>query len=122
RWRESETLRAVQDLPANLPLVSNQPIAVLFYTQRFPYEITRLIQPDRATLEQPFGGGDSEEERVFRTRCAALILFEPEFSQQMQALYGDQAARYQAVFTAGLRLYRRLNDGLIYVHPACPTP
>lgn len=122
RWRDSETLRAAQDLPANLPLVSNQPIAVLFYTQRFPYEITRLVQPDRAVLEQPFGNGMSEDELVFRTRCAALILFEPEFSQQMRALYGDQTARYQAIFTAGLRLYRRLDDGVIYFYPTCPTP
>lgn len=122
RWRESETLRAVPNLPANLPLVSNQPIAVLFYTQRFPYDITRLAQPDRAVPEQPFGGGESEDEWVFRTRCAALILFEPEFSQQMRALYGDQAAHYQAIFTAGLRLYRRLDDGVIYFYPACPIP
>lgn len=93
-----------------------------FYTQRFPYDITRLAQPDRAVLEQPFGGGESEDERVFRTRCAALILFEPEFSQQMRALYGDQAISYQAIFTTDLHLYRRLDDGAIYFYPACPTP
>ncbi|WP_299030375.1 hypothetical protein [uncultured Thermanaerothrix sp.] len=122
RWRESETLRAVRDLPANLPFVSNQTAAVLFYTQRYPYEITRLIRADLTTSEQPFGSGESEDETVFRTQCAALILFEPEFSQQMQALYDHQATHYRATFTAGLRLYRRLNDGAIYFHPACPKP
>jgi len=120
RWRQSETLQAVQMLPASLPLISNDPIAVLFYTRRFPYEITRLTRVESASFETPFGRGESEEEKVFRERCGALILFEPEFTQQVQAVYGEKAADWIAVFMREALPYRVLGDGAIYFHPACP--
>ncbi len=41
-WRHSETLQAVEELPLNLTLVSNETAAILLYTDRSAYEIPGL--------------------------------------------------------------------------------
>lgn len=104
-WRNSELVQAIQALPDELPLISNQAAAVLYYTGRFPYElddqneVTPVVQGQLAP--------------VYTEQCAALILFEqhpplPEWVVE--------------TFTTGQQVYHQVQDGGVYFAPGCPLP
>jgi hypothetical protein len=95
RWRTSELMQAVRDLPPHTPLISNMPVPVLLYTNRFPYPIQDLD---------------------LRRQGAVLIIFEPEFKALMADLYGDAAPDHANALLAGLEITWQAQDGAIYIY------
>lgn len=117
RWRNSCVLSAVGDLPAEISLISNATAAVLLYQGTYPYEIPELEGGSRVQVDAQFGSGNSPAEALFRSRDAALVLFEPVV-WDLASVYGDEAEARKAGMTRGLEVYVDCWDGRIYMSPA----
>jgi hypothetical protein len=116
-WRTSETVRALESLPAGTPLISNEGAAIYLLTGRLTYDLPPLQMLETVPSLSRFGDDDqSLEERVFRRDGAALILFDTALAR-LESLYGAQASERLAQLTDGLSLYVRLKDGAIYFYP-----
>lgn len=116
RWRTSCVLSALEDLPEGISLISNATAAVLLYQGTYPYEIPELAAQVRVPVEAQFGSGNSPEESLFRSRDAALVLFEPVV-WDLAVVYGEEAEARQAGMTSGLEVYVDCWDGRIYMAP-----
>jgi hypothetical protein len=115
-WRESETLHAIEKLPSDIPLISNESAAVLFYTGRPTYDISELINNAPQILTNRFGDDLTDPvQNEFRNNGAALVLFNT-YNWQFYQLYGDQTAERMQNLTKGLYLYSQLKDGAIYMY------
>jgi len=112
-WRESETMRAVANLPPDLALVSNETAAILLYTDRSAYEVPGLKAGDSHPLSLPFGSGSSDLDRAYRQGTAALVLFDTVKDQLGSRTGGEQDVTVGDL-TAGLRTVFEGNDGAIY--------
>jgi 4-amino-4-deoxy-L-arabinose transferase-like glycosyltransferase len=111
--REIQTsgfLKAVQSLPAEIPLIANTPAMTLFYTNRMPHSVDGI--PTNA-----FGTRDSPIEQLFNTQHAALIL---EFAP-IRNVYPDWETRL-ASLTHGLTIAYKDDIGGIYYSPGGTTP
>lgn len=117
RWRNSELLQAVRNLPPDQLLISNMPIPVLLYTNRFPYSIAELELEQRQTDPAPFGEGNDPAQDVFRQDGAALVIFQPELTTQMVSIYGVKGPDRVATLLAGLTLTDQTPDGFIFIYP-----
>ncbi len=116
RWRNSELVQAVRNLPADQLLISNVPIPVLLYTDRFPYSIQELDLAQVQTDPAPYGEGDDPAQEVFRQDGAALVIFQPELTNQMVSIYGVKGPDRVATLLAGLTLTDQTQDGYIFIH------
>jgi hypothetical protein len=116
-WRDSETIRSVEQLPSNTTLISNESAAVLFYTNRPAYDISELTG-DKSQSFTRFGDDPTDPAQIkFRDNGAALILFNTSL-WQFKHLYYDQATKRMDSFTQGLYKYEQLEDGAIYFYNA----
>ena len=120
-WRSSETIGAVEALPTDLTLVSNETAAVLLYTDRSAYEIPGLKAGDVQPLSVPFGSGSSDLDRAYRDGHAALVLFN---TVKGQLKSGPDAVQALAPgdLTEGLMPIFEGNDGAIYCKCAISVP
>jgi hypothetical protein len=114
-WRRSATIQAAKDLPTDIPLISNEPIAVLFYVGRWPHEMTVTGDPSLASTFTRYGDGGDDMESIFRDQGAALILFDTIYTQIGGEFKGMTDARVKAL-TEGLRLQFQGDDGAIYFY------
>lgn len=121
-WKNSETIRAAEQLPDDIPLISNEEAAVLLYTGNFPYVISELSLSQPLPAAGSFGNGESQEEEVFRNENAALILFWNSFNDQLKKVYGDQSEERLKQFIAGLTPYVETQDGGIYFYKTSSLP
>jgi hypothetical protein len=113
-WRASETIQAVRQLPAGVPIVSNQPDAVLLLTGRPAYEMAEIVQGVPIRPFSAFGDDRQDDaQRAFAEQGAALVLFESVRNQLRWIYHGEGQARLEAL-TAGLFLHSRAEDGSIY--------
>ena len=116
-WRASETIAAIEKLPSNIPIISNESAAVLFHSNRSAYDISELIDGKPISFSRYGDDPADPAQAAFRNKGAALALFNSIFWQFNQ-LYGDQTAERIENFTQGLYLYAQLKDGAIYMlHP-----
>jgi hypothetical protein len=115
-WRSSETIEAIEKLPSNIPLISNESALVLFYTGRPAYDISELVNNEPKALTNRFGDDPTDPvQNEFRNNGAALALFNT-YNWQFYQLYGDQTAERMQNFTNDLYLYAQLKDGAIYMY------
>ena len=116
-WRNSETIRTIEQLPVNIPLVSNESAAIYFYTNRPAYDISELIN-DKSAINTKYGDDPTDPaQTAFRSNGAALVLFNSSYWQFFR-LYGDQTDKRLEYFSQGLYLYDQLGDGSIYFYNA----
>jgi hypothetical protein len=115
-WRKSATIQAAMSLPADIPLISNEPIAVLFYVGYWPHELSVTGEPGVPSSYTRYGDGADEMESIFRDQHAALILFDTIYAQIGGEYQGETQARVQAL-TNGLTVEFKGNDGAIYTYP-----
>jgi len=111
--REIQTsgfIQAVQNLPADTPLIANTPAMVLLYTNRMPYSLDYI--PTNA-----FGTRKSNTEKTFISQHAALIL---DFAS-IRNVYPDWEERL-ASFTHGLEISYQDAVGGIYYYPPGGSP
>ncbi len=106
-WREASVIAAVRQLPADIPIITNEPAAILFLTGR-PFYYTMELgrsQPLPESKFAPYGSDLSESgQAAFVQRGGALVLF-GTLEQDFQALYGSQAPAREEAFTRGLNLF-----------------
>lgn len=112
-WRESETMAAIADLPPDVPVVTNEPIAVTLLTGRVPFSITEIEQRRPSELFTSFASGGGQAGEAIREKGGALVLFD-SIRDQLNQLYGDMASVRLAAFTEGLTQGFSGSDGEIY--------
>lgn len=115
-WRKSDTMRAALDLPTDVPLISNEPIAVMFYIGRWPHEMSVAGEPGDLSSFTRYGDGLGEMEPIFRDQHAALILFDT-IDAQIAGTYQDQTQARLEALTQGLAVEFQGRDGAIYYYP-----
>jgi hypothetical protein len=118
-WRASETMQAVERLPADLALVSNETAAILLYTDRSAYELPGLKAGDSQPLSVPFGSGNTQLDQDYRDGQVALVLFD---TVKGQLRSGPEATRRLSPedLTLGLDEIFAGRDGAIYCRCSLP--
>jgi len=117
-WRNSETIQAVRDLPAGVPVVSNNAAAILLWADRPAYELMEDMNPAFINQTTPYGSDMSDNSQVaFREQGAALVIFREQFLSQIEGTFGEKGLiRLNTIFT-GLVLGGQYADGTIYYYP-----
>ncbi|NIS79672.1 MAG: hypothetical protein GTO14_05570, partial [Anaerolineales bacterium] len=117
RWHNSETLEAVKNLPAELPIISNEVDLTLFFADRPAYRITELFHETRLDTFTRYGNDlEDQSQRLFREEGAALILFDT-IEVQFGNIYYDKAQERLEAFVKDLDLYFDSGGGSIYFYP-----
>jgi 4-amino-4-deoxy-L-arabinose transferase-like glycosyltransferase len=115
-WQNSETVRAVGDLPASTVLISNEEAALLFLTGRAAYPVLEFYELQPRSQMTTFGELQEDEiERVFREEEAALVLFFT-MREQLNELYGERAFMRAEILTRGLYLHFIGSDGAVFFY------
>lgn len=115
-WRDSDVLDAVKSLPDDVPIITNDTIAIQYYTGRRSYQIHEM--KDKSLLNPPYKYGDNMEDNynnIFRNDGAALVLFN-SIKWQLWSIYGEQTPQILDVLTTGLDVYYDGRDGNIYFY------
>jgi hypothetical protein len=117
-WRNSETIQAVRDLPAGVPVVSNNAVLLLLWADHPAYEMMAKLPLDFIDQSSPYGSdGTNEAVVAFRERGAALIIFDSQLREQLVQAFGEKGlARLDSLFN-GLVLGGQYADGAIYFYP-----
>jgi Dolichyl-phosphate-mannose-protein mannosyltransferase len=111
-WREITAIQAVRQLPANIPIISNETAAILFLTGRSAYPIDELFKLPILDEADFYTYGDDlseKSQKVFVKNGGALVLFE-SLIHDLGAMYGGKAALREDILTRGLFLYFQGNN------------
>ena len=83
RWRSSGLINAVSDLPSDQQLISNEPDAIMLYTNRPAFGIPEIQDETEYAPYLTFGDDYENDgvQRRFRDEGAALVLFASAFWQ-----------------------------------------
>jgi 4-amino-4-deoxy-L-arabinose transferase-like glycosyltransferase len=121
-WRDANIIKQIIQIPAKIPLISNESALVLFYTGRPAYDIAELADHVTQTITARYGDDPKDAtQQEFRQNGAVLILF-TSINQQFQELYGAQSTTRMANFTRGLTRASQTADGEIYFYPTTQLP
>jgi hypothetical protein len=118
QWRNSEILKAVVYLPEDIVIISNNPSVIMVWTGRPAYNLIRELEPAFIDQDIPFGADPSDPfQAAFARHGAALVIFEAELPQQLEAAFGEAGpARLETLFT-GLVVDASYHEGVIYSYP-----
>lgn len=115
-WQESPTVKAVQELPPDVALISNEAAVLLFYTGRTSYEIPELIYSNYPLEFSRYGDNPNDQaQRLFRENKAALVLFDDIYFQ-FERLDDSNAHERLEAFIQGLYVFSDYADGTIYFY------
>ena len=121
-WRNMKLINLVEQLPGNIPIISNESAAVLFFTGRPAYDLSELADQTPQAINSRYGDDPGDPaQSVFRENGAALVLFNSRY-QQFQELYGDQSILRQENLTRGLTLFAQTAEGEIYFYSPTQLP
>jgi len=116
-WVTSPIIQAVRNLPADTPLISNQPTAIHFLTGRLTYDMISSLW--NAGMNGPgilYGDNGTDPNQVrFRDEHAALVVFDYGMPTQLQA-ENEENTRTLWDLTHGLFEYAHLEDGQIFFY------
>lgn len=118
-WQESETIRALEALPAGETIITNEEMAVLYLTGRVSYPLAEIYFDRPLEQFSVYGQGSlpgDPAQRLFYEDQASLVLFDT-LSDQIEALYGERTEERARRLTEGLQAVFRGADGAIYVNP-----
>ena len=108
----------LEDIPEDVPLISNEIEAIIIWTNRKAYRVPEIWDRTRLTQFGRFGDDPSDPvQRIFRGDGAALILFNSA-QWQFESIYADQADERLAAFTDGLAVAFTGRDGVVYFYPS----
>ncbi len=114
-WQESETVAAAKVLPADVPVISNEVTALMYFADRPAYTLQEIFADKPQADFTVYGAGADESQRVFREENGALVLFYNTLYEDY-AMYGDQADERITALTKGLYPYFQSDDGAIYFY------
>ncbi len=121
-WRDSTIFNLIEQLPRDIPIISNESALLLFYTGRPAYDISEIVDQEPQNITIRYGDEPNDlPQKIFRENGAALVLFS-SILPQFQKLYGDQYIPRLENFTRDLSLYARTSDGEIYFFPLAQLP
>jgi hypothetical protein len=106
-------IAAIEQIPPDIPLITNEPSAIALLTGRTPYQIPLTILEGEGTA---FGEGDTNAEVAFRDRAGALVLFN-SIDDELARIHGARAPVRRQDLTAGLHTALAAPDGMIYFNP-----
>jgi succinate dehydrogenase hydrophobic anchor subunit len=116
-WVTSPTIQMVRNLPADTPLISNQPGAIYFITGRPTYDMISSLWD--SGMNEPgilYGDNGNDPNQVrFRDEQAALVVFDYGMPSQLQA-GSEENTRTLWDLTHGLFEYAHLEDGQIFFY------
>lgn len=115
-WQESETLAALRELDPEIPIITNETTAVMFFLDRPAYALQEIYQSEPLEVFTAYGQGDDPGQNVFRQKGGALVLFNNTLYDDF-AMYGDRAEERIQALVRGLVVYYRSDDGGIYFYP-----
>jgi 4-amino-4-deoxy-L-arabinose transferase-like glycosyltransferase len=119
-WHTSLTLQALNDLPAYIPIITNQAAAVLLLTDRAAYDFCYPSCNQSGSLR--YGDDPADQvQQIFRERGAALVLFYPYCGVLDQPWYVKTLAQVETL-TQNLSRYFSSCDGAIYFYPSASLP
>jgi len=115
-WHSSLTLQALDGLPADIPIITNETAAVLLLINRPAYDFCSFPCNQSGQLKY---GDDLQDpiQRAFRNNGAALALFYPFCGDPQDPLY-TQMVEHVIPLTQNLELYFSSCDGAIYFYPS----
>jgi hypothetical protein len=116
-WRDSPAMARLRQLPADVPIISNETTAVTFLTGRPAYALQEIYQDQPQTPFRVYGSGADAAQAAFRQKGAALVLFNTTLHEDF-AMYGDQVDERLAALTDGLYCDYQGEDGAIYFYKA----
>ncbi len=120
KWQGSELIKAVEILPKDTILISNEIEAIMLYTNRPAYRIPELYDHIYSNEFLPFGYKINDGvQRIFVTKDAALVLFNTSY-QQFYKIYGEKTDARIESFTHGLTECSKHSDGSIYFYNPMP--
>jgi hypothetical protein len=120
--RSSPTIHEVEQIPLNIPLISNESALVLFYTGRPAYDISELLDREPQVITNRYGDDPNDPaQKAFRENGGALVLFKSSI-WQFEQLYGKQATSRLEYIVRDLSLYKQAYDGAIYFYPSTGLP
>jgi 4-amino-4-deoxy-L-arabinose transferase-like glycosyltransferase len=96
-WHDPLTFTPLQQIPSGVKVISNDPALMLFYLNRFPYDLAQDIDWAPSTSEPVYGDGSEKMQALFKAG-AAMVIFLP----QWEALFGSQAQLRYTQLTTGL--------------------
>lgn len=115
-WRSSGTIEALLDLPQDIPVITNEPAAVLFLTERPAYEIAELSRDTPLPTYTRYGDEINDNvQRIFREEGGALVLFDT-IRWDFWPLYEDETSLRLEAFTQDLSIHSESWDGEIYFY------
>jgi 4-amino-4-deoxy-L-arabinose transferase-like glycosyltransferase len=116
-WQMSPTIDAIRDINPDVPLITNESVAILLYTDRYAYDLPHVFSEQPAEMNTRFGDDISDgANTIFREDGAALVLFDSIF-RQLEPLYSDRTRAKIEAFTEGLDIFIESSDGAIYFYP-----
>jgi 4-amino-4-deoxy-L-arabinose transferase-like glycosyltransferase len=118
-WSTSQTVQAVRELPKDIPIISNDTGAILFFTGRMAIEISETYRSEPLLELKRFGDHPADSaQALFRKGDTALVLFYPSFYWQLHELYQDETEERLEAFVQGLTVHGEFPDGAIYFYPS----
>lgn len=113
-WQDSRLLDALRQLPSDIPLISNDQAAIVFFLGSPAYEIAEFTNGIPREENPPFGYNTSDgAELIFREKGAALIFFNSGYKNFSESDAGKVRKRWDTL-TSGLYKYHKSRDGVIY--------
>jgi hypothetical protein len=115
RWGHSELIQAVDALPVNQPVISNDWQLLLLWTGRPIYGIWVSFPEKSQVQTTPYGTLLSDQAQVvFCSQGAALVVLN-DFSSQARSKLGDGPGTQFLNAFEGLKVYGTYRDGKIYL-------
>jgi 4-amino-4-deoxy-L-arabinose transferase-like glycosyltransferase len=113
-WRYSETVRALRQIPPNIPIVSNSAAALLYWADRPAYEMFDSLTANFVGETTPYGSDDTDRaQKAFHDSKGILVIF-TNFPKQMSSSFSERGYSRLSTIFSGLFLQGKYDDGTIY--------
>jgi len=117
-WQMSPTIDAIHDISPDVPIITNESVAILLYTNRAAYDFHPVFSELPTEMNTRFGDDMNDAVSIiFREDGAALVLFNSIIGQ-LDPLDHDRAKEKIEALTEGLETFFDSTDGAIYFYPA----
>ena len=117
RWNSSEIIRAVRDLPADQPVISNDWELTMLWTGRPIYGFWNTFPSEPPIQTTAYGTNQSDNvQSLFCDHGAALVIYN-DFHTQFIDQVGQAAEDQLPGLFEGLTVYGKYLDGTIYLCP-----
>ena len=112
-WHQPHLFDPLLQIPKGTKVISNDPALILFYLNRFPYDISNDVDWTPTPDQPTYGQGEDQIQQLFKNG-AWMVLFMP----QWEDTFGTNAKSQLAQFTKNLEVIYQGAEFQIYRYPA----